>query len=143
LFLVIERQAEAVAERCERSLGCVGLSGFERHVVRFAWIKTGRRAKARAFADDDMVFGANDDAYASEISALGLSVSALALIQQLVGQGDAIPTVETENPVRLGDRVPAFDIGNVTSVLLAGFDPGVIELGLETFDLEIGEAHSR
>src|SRR5450756_242633 len=54
-----------------------------------------------------------------------------------------VPTIKTEDPVGLRNRVPAFDVGQFAAMGLAGADIKVIEIAPQRLHLFCREAHHR
>src|SRR5215831_17380499 len=92
------------------------------------------------FADDNGVVSADRNPHFGDVDG---DKAAAALARQHTAGIDrfAAPAVEAEDPVRLRDRKPALDIGELAAMSLAGANVPAIEVAPQRLDLFCGKAH--
>jgi hypothetical protein len=91
---------------------------------------------ATAFTDDDDVSGSDADADSRRVSGEIIRTSRGGP-NTACCNGSSVPSVVTEDAIRFGNCVPAFDIVQGSAVLLASFDVLAIEFCLELARLRI------
>ena len=97
-------------------------------------------AGADALAHDRGATGPDRHPHLGGIEAGGLAALQLGP-QAARRQRGAVPAVVAEDPVGLGDDVPALDIGDRRAVAGPGLDMAIAELGLQRLALLVGERH--
>jgi hypothetical protein len=55
----------------------------------------------------------------------------------------ATPAIEAKDAVRLGDRVPTFNVGKFAAVSFTAADMTAIQIPTQRFQLQGGESHQR
>src|SRR5262249_27677384 len=124
----------------QRPLGGVGLGFLHRRLMRLARARPRAHTAAMAVAADQGLAGAHPDPHLGDIGACG-SPSPWSFPDAAQADGLAIPAVEAEHPIGLGDRIPALDIGEPLPGLPPLADGPAIELGSKGAALLGGEAH--
>src|SRR5690606_33908880 len=119
--LVIERQAERVAEGHKGALHRVRLGFLEGAFVRLPNVLIDALPEAAALADDGVreVLTPYGDADLGRVIYPPLAVHFVGLAELAKVHGFAGPVAEAENAVGFRDCVPAFDVGNLPSALRA------------------------
>ena len=138
----VEREPEGLAEGGQRPLGGVGLGRLEGAVMNLARRATMSLAGAVAVADDGAAGRAHGDPHPGGVDR-GKAAARLAAEQALGLDGLAVPAVEAEDAVGLGQHIPALDIGEFLAVPDPGFDVAGRDAAGERPHLAVGEAHHR
>ena len=136
----IERKPKRLAKGRQRPFGGVGLGGLDRLVMGLAGGGAMGFPGAIAVPDHEVLVGSDRDPDLGHVD--GVEGAPVLPRQDTARfQGLSVPPIEAEDPIGLGNGMPALDVGQLPPIHLPGADIAGSHVTLKLADLCDREAH--